>query len=165
MPQSSPLEIPALLKYAEIVRDIASRKPGHSFLYYDTQFRQARETIPLPWDRIHTELWVMACTAYQQPSVISNRPFRSATRPDFSKSKRFWENTCWPYNRQSGCRNQKCSQPHICGYCKGSHTAATCQFSSKEQASRATSSPSTEQSFISKRPKNTNHTNFFELLG
>ena len=67
-----PLKIPALLKYAEIVRDIASRKPGHSFLYYDTQFRQARETIPLPWDRIHTELWVMASTAYQQPSVISN---------------------------------------------------------------------------------------------
>ena len=72
-----PLEIPALLKYAEIVRDIASRKPGQSFLYYDTQFRQARETSLLSWDRIHTEFWLMACTAFQQPSVISNRPFRT----------------------------------------------------------------------------------------
>ena len=72
-----PLEIPALLKYAEIVRDIASRKPGRSFLYYDTQFRQARETSLLSWDRIHTEFWLMACTAFQQPSVISNRPFRT----------------------------------------------------------------------------------------
>ena len=138
--------------------DIASRKPGQSFLYYDTQFRQARETIILPWDRIHTSFWLMACTAFQQLSVISDRPFRPTPRPDFSKSKRFCENTCWPCNRQSGCRNQKCSQSDICGYCKGSHTAATCQFSSKEQASRATSGQP-DSHLSTKDQKNINDTN------
>ena len=51
-----PLEAPQLMKYCEVVRDIAS-KPG-KWLFYDEQFRYIRQSAPVsyPWDTVHWEL-------------------------------------------------------------------------------------------------------------
>jgi hypothetical protein len=57
-----PHETPALMKYGEIVRDLASRRQRPAWSFYDTQFRQLRESTSIPWDRIHTEFWIMATT-------------------------------------------------------------------------------------------------------
>lgn len=137
-----PLESQQLLKYMEIVRDLARRRPGLAFLYYDTQFRLLRESIIIPWDRIHTEFWLMACTSLQQPQ----QSFRSNHQPtrnnNFNSSRRFLEKTCWNFNKRSQCHNQKCTQPHICGFCRGAHAAYNCKFTSKEQAAKVLSQPS-----------------------
>lgn len=127
-----PLETPNLMKYAEIVRDIASRRPGLAFLHYDTQFRMLRESVLFPWDRIHTEFWLMACTPLQ-----TSQPFRSQRpypKPQFQpRHRRFLENTCWNFNKRSQCLNDKCPHPHVCGFCRGNHTAYTCSLPSKDQ--------------------------------
>ncbi|XP_052229228.1 uncharacterized protein LOC127843584 [Dreissena polymorpha] len=77
-----PFEAQQLLKYMEIVRDIARRRPGMAFLYYDTQFRLLRESVLMPWDSIHREYWLMACMSFQQPQ----QPFRPKQPPNRSYS-------------------------------------------------------------------------------
>ena len=66
----------------EIVCNIARRRPGMAFLYYDTQFRLLRESVLMSWDRIHTEYWLMACMSFQQPQ----QPFRPKQPPNRSYS-------------------------------------------------------------------------------
>ena len=75
-----PMEAPHLLKYTEIVRDLARRSPGLSWYLYDQQFRMLRETVQIPWGRIHTEFWVMASNSHMQ------RPFRSNFRSSRTQS-------------------------------------------------------------------------------
>ena len=60
-----PTDTPKLMKYCEIVRDIAA-KPG-DWLYYDEQFRFIRQSAPAqyPWDAIHWELWLKAVTNFR----------------------------------------------------------------------------------------------------
>lgn len=141
-----PAEFQQLLKYTEIVRDIARRRPGLAFLYYDSQFRMLRESFLMPWDRIHTEYWLMACTSFQ-PNPQSFRNLPQSTRPHpTSGTKRFLEKTCWNFNKRSQCHNPKCSHPHICGFCRGSHPAYNCKYSSKEHAAKALSQSSTPSS-------------------
>ena len=127
-----PEETPKLIKYAEIVRDLAARRPGSAFLLYDNQFRMLRETIPLPWDQLHTEFWLMASTSMPQPpqSFLSSRQSRPARH-----RHQFLENTCWPYNLQR-CKSSACPRHHVCGFCRGSHTYTHCSYSSKEDALR-----------------------------
>ncbi|KAH3811969.1 hypothetical protein DPMN_140387 [Dreissena polymorpha] len=137
-----PYETQAILKYMEIVRDIATRRPGLAFLYYDTQFRLLRESIPLPWDRLHTEFWLMACTSI--PSSPSFRPQRTPYRGPFKQSspyRKFVDWICFNYNKRSLCHNPSCPHPHVCGLCRGSHPSYECSFPSKEHAARALSSP------------------------
>lgn len=55
-----PFEAPQLIKYCEIIRDLANRKPGTAWSMYDQQFRLIREDHLLPLDRIHYELWILA---------------------------------------------------------------------------------------------------------
>ena len=75
-----PTEAPRLMKYCEVVRDIAS-KPG-DWSFYDDQFRYIRQSAPdqYPWDTIHWELWLRAVTnfrarphslALSEPPVVS----------------------------------------------------------------------------------------------
>ncbi|KAH3852373.1 hypothetical protein DPMN_094879 [Dreissena polymorpha] len=123
------------MKYMEIVRGIAHRKPGLSFAFYDNQFRKARETSPLPWDRLHTEFWLMAVTF--PSNHVSTQPFRSSRTGNDRKAtgtKRFLENTCWHFNKLSGCRSHKLLLPHVCGYCRGPHTAFNCGTSVKNSS-------------------------------
>ncbi|XP_052264881.1 uncharacterized protein LOC127867602 [Dreissena polymorpha] len=110
-----PSETQALLKYTEIVRDISSRRPGSAFIFYDTQFRLLRESIPLPWNRLHTEFWLMACTSVPtQHSSPSFRPQRNPTRAPYRQSssyKKYLENTCFNYNKRSLCHTPSCPNP------------------------------------------------------
>lgn len=147
-----PHETPQLMKYGEIVRDLASRRPGLAWSYYDCQFRMFRERQVIPWDRIHTEFWVMATThqpfPVQFPPFQGNRPFRSMPNRSFRsnqtsgrKQSRFLENTCWTYNRRGVCQTPRCLRPHICGFCRGPHHSGQCTYSSKEQALSAVNAP------------------------
>ena len=147
-----PLETPQLMKYMEIVRDIATRRPGLGFLYYDTQFRMLRESVLLPWDHLHTEFWLMACNPVQH-NTSHPQPFRSprqTNRPFHApKPKRFLLNTCWNFNKRSGCPNASCPHTHACGFCRGSHTASNCRSSNKEQSDRTP----TKQAHVNKARK------------
>ncbi|XP_053381245.1 uncharacterized protein LOC128549080 isoform X1 [Mercenaria mercenaria] len=142
-----PAVAPALMKYGEIIRDLASRRPGQAWQQYDSQFRQLRSHTPVPWDSLHFEYWMRACT---EPSpttsaMVTNRPFRSTGpqgpakrfRSPTTFSSKFWPNTCWTYNRRGECRLPSCNRPHICGFCKQQHYSGQCIYDSKEQAAQA----------------------------
>lgn len=119
-----PHETGALMKYGEIVWDLAIKRSGTAWQQYDRQFRLLREQTPFPWDRLHTEFWLMACL---QPTTTF-RPFRSTTPKQFtpaskpfnkSRSNKFLDNTCWPFNSRGGlCKYPGCKHTHVCGYCK-----------------------------------------------
>ena len=53
-----PSEAPALMKYGDTIRDLALR--GFNWRFYDENFQFIRERDPvrLPWDLVHTELWI-----------------------------------------------------------------------------------------------------------
>lgn len=51
-----PREIATLMKYGEIVRELARLQPGTlTRSMYDQKFRALRETRPIPWDELHYE--------------------------------------------------------------------------------------------------------------
>jgi len=133
-----PHQAPQLCKYMEIVRDIATRGSSLAFATYDIKFRTLRQTIPMPWDRIHMEFWLMACTAsitaYQSPTTF--RPQRFVSRPNnTARRNQFLKNTCWNFNKRSSCRAVSCPHPHVCGYCKGQHPAYDCSPNSNQEQS------------------------------
>ena len=73
-----PKEMSKLMKYAEIVRDLANRKPGLSWLMYDIQFCCLRQSQLISWDQIHTEFWVMAdMTSTFRPYEDNSSPFQN----------------------------------------------------------------------------------------
>ena len=57
-----PKEMPKLMKYAEIVKALTNRKPGLSWLMYDTQFCCLCQSQCINWDQLHTRFWVMTTT-------------------------------------------------------------------------------------------------------
>ena len=97
-----PTDTPKLMKYCEIVRDIAA-KPGY-WLYYDEQFRFVRQSAPAqyPWDAIHWELWLKAVTNFRPKTQFS-----SDKGPLRSSSQSFPRGTCWRFHAGkvcNGCR-------------------------------------------------------------
>ena len=85
-----PMEAPQLLKYTEIVRDLARRSPGQSWYLYNQQFRMLRETVQISWGRLHTEFWVMASNSPAQRPFRNNfRPSRNMRYTPLSKGKKF----------------------------------------------------------------------------
>lgn len=126
-----PGEIQQLLKYCEIIRDLAQRKLGMAWSIYDQNFRLLRENCPIPWDRIHTEFWIKAATAPIMDSPRQqSKPFRGQQDQLFRGQQdtrtKFLEGTCWKYNKRGHCGMQTCKFEHKCGICKGGHTAARC---------------------------------------
>ena len=66
-----PAEAPALMKYGEVVRDLADK--GANWIYYDTNFRYLRQqkSADFPWGTIHFELWIRS---QQFPRKNTNVP-------------------------------------------------------------------------------------------
>ena len=64
-----PVEAPALMKYGEVVRDLAAREDN--WRYYDTQVRFLRSShiSEMPWGSTHWKLWIRA-----QNFGVANKP-------------------------------------------------------------------------------------------
>lgn len=94
-----PASAPALMKYCEIVRDIAN-KLGN-WRWYDEQFRSLRQSDPtsFPWDKVHWELWFQSLPISQslaRPSPTLNRVRTNSSAP-------FPKGFCWKFNRGEFC--------------------------------------------------------------
>ncbi|XP_022809467.1 uncharacterized protein LOC111346446 [Stylophora pistillata] len=123
-----PLEAPKLMKYCEVVRDIAS-KPG-DWSFYDEQFRFVRQSAPeqYPWDTIHWELWLRAVTTFRaRPQVSSNKASTcSRNRRSFPKG------TCWAFHAGIFCGG--CCLDHVCFKCGLPHPSSQCSTPSSQRA-------------------------------
>ena len=128
-----PNAISYLMKYCEVVRDIAAKQGN--WRYYDEQFRFLRQSKPdrYPWDNVAWELWHQA----MHSSLItsrqnSNYDFR-ARRPNQRPFQSFPRGVCWRFHSGQFCRG--CNFKHSCFKCGAVHPASQCS------ATRAHSNP------------------------
>ena len=118
-----PVEAPALMKYGEIIQDLAVR--GFNWKYYDENFRFLRQSQhkSLPWNAIHSELWLRSQSTFQgrkQPQYEVSR-----THPSLPRVPNGY---CFRFNRGQSCQNVKCPFKHTCFKCEGEHRASVCNF-------------------------------------
>ena len=133
-----PVEAPVLMKYGEIIQDLAAR--GFNWKYYDENFRFLRQSqhMSLPWSSIHSELWLRSQShgnlGRRQPPSEASRPNPSFTRVP--------NGYCFRFQRGQPCQNAKCSFKHTCYKCEGEHRASNCNFrgSQKQFARQASAS-------------------------
>lgn len=134
-----PLEAPALMKYGEIIQDLAVR--GHNWKFYDDNFcflRQAHGAL-LPWDRIHGELWLKSQNVLCKTSPPQfSAPLR--TKPD-SIPKGY----CFRFHKGHKCP-QGCAFKYLCYRCEGSHVVTKCNF--RDSAKLNHSQPQGAKSFL-----------------
>ena len=115
--QKYPLEAPALMKYGDIVRDLAAR--GYNWRYYDENFRYLRQKEPkaYPWGSVHWELWIRS----QPPRNI----FTQIKKIDESKTGfRVPKGYCWKYHKGQKCVG--CNFKHSCPLCENNHQMMSC---------------------------------------
>ena len=139
-----PTEAPKLMKYCEVVRDIAS-KPG-DWSFYDEQFRYIRQSAPdhYPWDNIHWELWLRAVTNFRaRPQVSSDKV---STRPRSRLS--FPKGTCWAFHAGRFCGG--CRFDYVCFKCGSPHPASQCSSPNSQRAPSA--QPGAKQSNQARPP-------------
>ena len=130
--QKYPHESPALMKYGDIVQDLADR--GHNWRFYDEKFCFLRqnERSALPWGNVHWELWLRS-------QYSTNKPAGSVQRAGVSTNKTPFLNIprghCFKFHKGDVCSG--CEFKHSCFKCEGPHPALRCNFrgfSKKEQS-------------------------------
>ena len=129
--QKYPHESPALMKYGDIVQDLADR--GHNWRFYDENFRFLRpnERSALPWGNVHWELWLRSQYSTNKPAGSVQRAGVSANKPPFLNIPR---GHCFKFHKGDACSG--CEFKHSCFKCGGPHPALRCNFrgfSKKEQ--------------------------------
>ena len=134
-----PHEAPALMKYGEIIQDLAVR--GHNWKFYDDNFRFLRQAhgALLPWDRIHGELWLK-----------SQNVLRKTSPPQFSAPQRTKPDSipkgyCFRFHKGRKCP-PGCAFKHLCYRCEGSHVVTKCNF--RDSAKLNHSQPQAAKSFL-----------------
>ena len=124
--RKSPSDAPALMKYGDIVRDLAKR--GHNWSFYDENFRFLKQSGlgSLPWGDIHWELWFRSSTfpkKFSSTQPVSS-PKSNQQRGFFAIPKGF----CYKFHKGLDCFG--CTFQHTCFKCSGSHPALNCNFRS-----------------------------------
>ena len=105
-----PSETAQLMKYGATVRDLAQR--GANWKFYDENFRMLRQSELIPWDQIHSELWLRASV----PKVKQPLPGKSTTKQSGSF---FQKGFCWTFLRGDNCTGCECK--HQCPKCGLNH--------------------------------------------
>ena len=122
---SSLASAPALMKYCEIVRDLANKQGN--WRWYDEQFRFLCQSEPksFPWDNVHWELWFQSLPISQSSARLTpaNNPVKSRT----AISAPFPRGFCWKFASGEFCGG--CKFKHSCHKCSGSHRASECTSS------------------------------------
>lgn len=111
----SPGDTPALMKYATVIRKLATS--GANWKFYDENFRKLRESQGAPWDQILSELW------------LRSQFFRTTTGSQPKRAKHegpyIPKGSCWRFHRGVYCSG--CSYKHQCFHCGESHPVTKCQ--------------------------------------
>lgn len=123
-----PHEAPALVKYGEVVQDLAARSGNWRF--YDENFRFLRQTQPasFPWGVIHWELWMRALQSFEKQTHIPSQG-RSKSQ-DQGTPKGY----CFKFHRDVDCA-AGCAFKHLCYKREGPHPVIRCNFRGQSRTS------------------------------
>ena len=127
---------PALVKYVEHIRKMASR--GQDWKYYDKHFRLGQQTEYIPWDYVNWEAMNEA-----QYRTQSFRGF-GYSYPRQANSVAADSNTvpsgyCRKYHSTEGCSKNPCRYKHVCFMCSEMHSARFCRRSTVSNDTPVTS--------------------------
>jgi len=125
-----PSETAQLMKYGATVRDLAQR--GAHWKFYDENFRMLHQSELIPWDQIHSELWLRASV----PKVKQPLPVKSTTKQSGSFFQRGF---CWTFLRGGNCTG--CEFKHQCPKCGLNHPLSCCQQNQKRAGQWPISKP------------------------
>ena len=117
-----PTEAPSLMKYGEIVQDLAVR--GHNWRFYDENFRFLRQTqsSTLPWGAVHFELWLRS----QQGSSKRNSGSLVPNNGKLGRLLNVPNGYCYKFHKGVDCPG--CNYKHACFKWEGAHQAIRCTF-------------------------------------
>ena len=118
-----PQATPGLMKYSSIVRELAFRSANWRF--YDENFRKLRQKDPVPWEQIHTELWLRV----HSQRGPANDTARAPPTHDAKPSQSFPPGFCFKFH--GGQRCYGCNYKHQCFKCGGQHPASQCTHNVK----------------------------------
>ena len=127
---------PALVKYVEHIRKMASR--GQDWKFYDKHFRLGQQTEYIPWDYVNWEAMNEA-----QYRTQSFRGF-GYSYPKQANSVAADSNTvpsgyCRKYHSTEGCSKNPCRYKHVCFMCSEMHSARFCRRSTVSNDTPGTS--------------------------
>ena len=136
----APNSISSLLKYCEVVRDIAAKQGN--WRYYDEQFRFLCQSKPerYPWDNVAWELWHQALHSSLVVSRQHNNYDFRTRRLKQHPFQSFPKGVCWRFHSRQFCRG--CSFQHSCFKCGAHHPAIQCNAARSYNTSQATHTPS-----------------------
>lgn len=119
--QKYPHESLALMKYGDIVQDLADR--GHNWRFYDENFRFLRqqERISLPWANVYWELWSRSQYSTSKPAGPMQRAVTPSAKAQFLPIPR---GHCFKFHKGDKCTG--CDFNHTCFKCGGLHPALKC---------------------------------------
>ena len=164
---------PGLMAYYNKIQNLASK--GGNFLYYDQEFRVAREQEGIPWHIPLLDLW-MECLPLQetqseqtvsirQPQNYQNSSnFRPSKFSGGSNKKQFHhpKGYCYVFHNTGKCaKGSDCKYSHQCWVpsCQGRHPVFKCykiKSSSTAQKSGDSSSASASNQTAQNKTPNTN---------
>ena len=104
-----PQDTPALMKYGSIVKELATL--GANWKFYDENLRKLRESQGVPWNQVHSELWLRSHSFRAKPNTQQRKS--KIDGPFIPKGY------CWKFHRSPHCPG--CSFKHQCFRCGQSH--------------------------------------------
>ena len=131
-----PHEAPALVKYGQIVQDLAGR--GHNWKFYDDNccFLRQAHGVALSWDRIHGELWLKS-------QVSLRRPLQNPAHPP--------KGCCFKFHKDHKCL-PSCTFKYLCYRCEGSHPILKCTSRGSSKISSSQLPPAKSSPLASQPP-------------
>jgi hypothetical protein len=115
--QKYPHESPALMKYGDIVQDLADR--GQNWRFYDENFRFLRQTqrSSLSWANVHWELWLRSQhTSQKLPNTMQ---LATSTLSGKGPQNAIPLGYCFKFHKGEACSG--CEFKHSCFKCDGLH--------------------------------------------
>ena len=118
--EKHPEATPGLMKYSSIVRELAAQ--GANWRFYDENFRMLRQQETVPWDQLHSELWLRAQSQRNQVNQSQRSQAQLRMRYDSSSIPKGF---CFRFHNGTHCDG--CSYKHQCFQCGGNHPIFRCK--------------------------------------
>lgn len=123
-----PYEAPTLMKYGEVVQDLAAR--GQNWHFYYKNLRQSQPS-SFPWGATHWELWLRSQFHQAKTSQSSGQAQSKSVKENWPAVPKGY---CFKYHRGMACSG--CQFKHSCFKCDGVHRATQCNFRRPDNVSK-----------------------------
>ena len=114
-------EAPTLMKYREIIQNLAGRGPNWRFYCKNFHFLRWAHCTALSWDWFHGQVWLKSQVTLWRPSQLTH------ALPLKGKADIIPKGYCFRFHMECKCLPD-CVYRHLCYKCKGFHPNAKCNF-------------------------------------